>query len=146
MTVIGASEVIRGLRRRLLRSRAQHTPPPAASATPRQAISTPLPLPLELPPLVVVPAWVAELSAGVAVRCVVEGATAPCGEEATVGVGRVTEEDADPSGVAEAAGPEAEADGEGEVAEGEAEVGEGEGEVGEGEGEEEVCVGVGDGD
>jgi hypothetical protein len=109
---------------------AQHTPPAAARTTPRQAMSTPLLLPLELPPLVVVPAWVAELSAGVVVRCVVDGATAPGCEEAAVGVGCVTEADADPSGDAEAAGSEA--------------AGEGEGEVAEGEGEDEGGVGVGD--
>lgn len=123
MTVIGAIGVGRGLRRRRLRSMAQHTPPAAARTTPRQAMSTPLLLPLELPPLVVVPAWVAELSAGDVVRCVVDGATAPCCEEAAVGAGCVTEADADPSGEAEVAG---------------------EGEVAEGEGEDEGGVGVGD--
>lgn len=95
-------------------------------------MSTPLLLPLELPPLVVVPAWVAELSAGVVVRCVVDGATAPCREEAAVGAGCVTEADADPSGEAEVAGSEAAGEGEGE------------GEVAEGEGEDEGGVGVGD--
>lgn len=88
-------------------------------------MSTPLLPPLELPPLVVVPAWVAELSAGVVVRCVVDGATAPCCEEATAGADCVTDTDADPSGEAEVAGLEA---------------------AGEGEGDGEACVGVGDGE
>lgn len=128
--VIGAIGVDWGFRRRLLRTRAQHTPPPAASTTPRQPRSRPLPPPLEVPPLVVVPAGGAELSAGVAVRCSVDGATALCCEEAAVGVGCVTEEDADPSGETEVAGPETE----------------GEGEAAEGEGEDEGCVGVGVGE
>jgi len=109
---------------------------------PRPPTSTPLPPPLEVPllevpplevpPLVVIPAGVTELPAGVVVRCGVDGATAPCCEEAAVGADGVTEADAGASGVAEVAGSETEGEGEGE------------GEVAEGEGEDEDGVGVGD--
>jgi hypothetical protein len=131
VTVIGASGVGRRLRRRRLRHWIQHTPPPAASTTPRPPASTPLPPPLEVPPLVVIPAGVAESPAGVVVRCGIDGATAPCREEAAVGAGGVTEADADASGVAEAAGSEAE--GEEAVAEREGGAGEDEGGVGVGD-------------
>jgi hypothetical protein len=80
---------------------------------------------------VVVPAGVAEWSVGVAVRVGAGGATAPCCEDATVGVGCAAWED---SGGAEVAGCEAEAEGVGVVA------------AAVGEGEEEACVGVGDGE
>jgi hypothetical protein len=90
-------------------------------------MSRALPPPLEVLALVVVPAGVVARSVGVVVRVGAAGATAPCREDAPVGVGCAAGE---VSGGAEVAGRVAEAEGEGEVT-----VGEGE-EVG----------GVGDGD
>ena len=90
-------------------------------------MSRALPPPLAVLALVVVPAGVVERSVGIVVRVGAGGATAPCCEDAAVGVGCAVGE---VSGGAEVAGREAEAEGEGEVT-----VGEGE-EVG----------GVGDGD
>jgi hypothetical protein len=121
--VIGASEAVLGRRRRFFRSRRQSTtPPPAATTTPRPPTSRPLP-PLEVSVLVVVPAGVAGLSAGAGVFGGVDGVTAPCREEAAVGVGSPTEAEEDASGEPETAGLEAEGEGAGDEAEGEEEGG-----------------------